>query len=288
LYAWIAQNRGTASVAFCCRVLSVRREGYYVWQKRLSRPDRDGALISALKDLRAQHPSYGVRSLRDGLPVTVGKPSYGKCYTLCRDNGLLQRRRKPHSITRRNFKDQLSEDLIKRDFTAAEANTKWLSDITEMKCKDGKLYVAAILDCFDGAIVGLSMAAHKRADLCVSTLNSAVGRYGKRPGLIIHSDRGSEYTSHKYRQALQKYKLLQSMGRTGSCYDNARMESFFATLKKELIYKLPLYKLSRQQVRQQIFVWIELYYNTERRYTANEGNLPPLKKRAMNQAQLAA
>ncbi len=199
-----------------------------------------------------------------------------------RDNHLLHRRKTPRGITKRNPKEQLSEDLIKRDFKASEANSKWLSDITEMKCADGKLYLAAILDCFDGAIVGISMTYHKRAELCVSALNSAIGRYGKKHGLIFHSDRGSQYTSREYREHLQKHILLQSIGRTGSCYDNARMESFFAILKKELIYKL-LYKLTRDQVRQKIFAWIELYYNIERRYTANEENLPPLEKRARYQ-----
>jgi Transposase and inactivated derivatives len=172
--------------------LSVRREGYYTWIKRTSRPRRDDELILALKAIRKKHPGYGVRSLRDELPEAVGKPSYGKCYKLCRDNGLLQRRRKAHGITRRNLADQLSEDLVKRNFTAPEENCKWLSDITEMKCKEGKLYLAAIQDCFDGAIVGMSMAAHKRAELCVAALDSAIGRYGKRPGLLVHSDRGSQ------------------------------------------------------------------------------------------------
>ena len=269
-------------------VLSVRREGYYEWQKRTNRSDRNNKLLSALKSIRSKHPNYGVRSLRDELPNNAEKPSYGKCYTLCRDNDLLQRRRKPHGITKRNPRDQLSEDLVKRDFKASEPNTKWVSDITEMKCKDGKLYLAAILDCFDGAIVGLSLATHKRTELCISALDNAIGRYGKRQGLILHSDHGSQYTSKTYRQELQKFKLRQSMGRAGSCYDNARMESFFATLKKELIYKMSFYKLTRQQVRHQIFAWIELYYNRERRYTANEGNMPPLKKRATNQIQTAA
>lgn len=221
--------------------------------------------------------------MRDALPSTIEKPSYGKCYRLCRDNNLLHRRKTPRSITKRNPEEQLSEDLIQRDFKAAEENSKWLSDITEVKCVDGKLYLAAILDCFDGAIVGMSIARHKRAELCVSALKSAIGRYGKKHGLILHSDRGSQYTSHEYREHLAKYQVLQSMGRTGSCYDNARMESFFATLKKELIYELPLYRLTRDQVRQKIFSWIELYYNIERRHTANEDNLPPLKKRAKYQ-----
>lgn len=210
------------------------------------------------------------------------RPSYGTCYKLCRKHGLLQRRRRPHGITKRNPADQLSDDLVQRDFKASEPNRKWLSDITEMKCKNGKLYLAAILDCFDGAIVGLSMGAHKQAELCVSALHNAVGRCGKREGLILHSDRGSQYTSRKYRNVLTHYRLRQSMGRTGSCFDNARMESFFATLKKELIYRLPLYKLTRDDVRCEIFSWIELYYNSDRRYTANENNLPPLKKRALS------
>ena len=125
------------------------------------------------------------------------------------------------------------------------------------------------------------MNSNKKAGLCVSALENAVGRFGKRDGLILHSDHGSQYTSRAYRSALTRYGLRQSMGRTGSCFDNARMESFFATLKKDLIYQMPLYKMTRKEVRYKVFAWIELYYNAERRYTANEGNLPPLKKRAL-------
>jgi len=269
-------------------VLSVRREGYYAWQKRKVRLNRDEELVSALYAIRKNHPKYGVQSMRDELPATIHKPSYGKCYRLCREHNLLQRRKTARGITRSNPKEQASEDLINRDFKSAAANTKWLTDISEIKCADGRLYLAAILDCFDGAIVGMSMASHKRAELCVSALKSAIGRYGKQAGLIIHSDRGSQYTSKEFRKELQCRKILQSMGRTGSCYDNARMESFFATLKKELIYDLPLSRLTRDQVRHYIFTWVELYYNTQRRNTANEDNLPPLKKRAMFLADRAA
>ena len=136
------------------------------------------------------------------------RPSYGTCYKLCREHGLLQCRKKPHGITKRNPADQLSEDLVRRDFKASEPSTKWLSDITAMKCKNGKLYLAAILDCFDGAIVGLAMGK-QQAGLCVSALHNAVGRFGKRDGLILHSDRGSQYTSQCYRNAL----LITSSGR---------------------------------------------------------------------------
>jgi transposase InsO family protein len=104
-------------------------------------------------------------------------------------------------------------------------------------------------------------------------------RYGTTDGLILHSDRGSQYTSVLFRETLQNKSMQQSMGRSGSCFDNARMESFYATLKKELIHCLPLWAMTRKEVRAKIFEWIESYYNLRRRYTANESNLPPLKKR---------
>lgn len=225
--------------------------------------------------------------LRKALPEE-SRPSYGTVYRICKENGLLQKRRRPRGLTRQNPLAQASEDLIKRDFTATAPNRKWLSDITQISCKDGILYIAAILDCFDGALVGLSVDTHKRAELCTAALQNAIGRYGKSEGLILHSDRGSQYTSRAFRSALRKQGLLQSMGRTGSCFDNARMESFFATLKKELIYRLPLSTLTRVQVRRIVFEWIHFYYNFERLTSMNDGFMPPLVKRKLFLAQLPA
>ena len=168
----------------------------------------------------------------DALPDTL-KPSYGKAYSICREYGLLQKRRKPHGITKADSKAQSAEDLIKRDFQSDTPNTKWLTDITEMKCRDGKLYLCAVLDCFDACIVGFSMDNNMKTPLCTSALNNAVKRYGKTEGLIIHSDRGSQFTSHLFRETLANKGFRQSMGRTGNCFDNARMESFFATRKTQ-------------------------------------------------------
>ena len=114
------------------------------------------------------------------------------------------------------------------------------------------------------AIVGMSMDKNKRAELCRSSYLAAVHRYGKTKGMIVHSDHGSQYTSHLFRDCLKAEGARQSMGRTGSCYDNARMESFFATLKKELIYGLALSKLTREEVKALVFRWIECDYNTIR------------------------
>lgn len=288
MYTWIHENSGKFSVALCCMALHVRREGYYDWLHRPSREARDAELVSALEKVRKVHPCYGVQSMLDELPKEE-KVSYGKGYRVCRDNGLLTKRRKPKSLTQPDPKAQAAEDLVKRDFTSAAPNEKWLTDITELACKDGKLYLCAVLDCFDGAIVGHSTDNNMKASLCTAALSSAVFRYGAGKDRILHSDRGSQFTSHLYQKTLESKGFQHSMGRTGSCYDNARMESFFATLKKELIYRLPLYKLARTQVKSLVFDWIETYYNRKRRHTANVGNLPPLCKRdTWNLQKLAA
>ena len=286
MYAWISENRGKSSVALCCAALKVRREGYYAWEKRIPQEQQDETLVSALKQARKANPCYGVQSLIDTL-LDDQKVSYGKGYRVCRDYGLLQYRRKPHGITVSDPAAQSADDLVQRDFTAALPGEKWLTDITEMQCKDGKLYLCAVLDCFDAAIVGFSMDINMKTPLCTAALNSAAARYGHSGGCIIHSDRGSQFTSHLYRETLDSKGFRQSMGRTGSCYDNARMESFFATLKKELIYRLPLYKMNRNEVRERVFDWIEGYYNRRRRHTSNEENMSPLVKRELFLRQIA-
>lgn len=274
------KHRGNVSIAMCCATLGVRREGYYAWKKRpRQRELRDAEMVSALKEIREKHPCYGVGSMIDELPEDK-KVSYGKGYVLCRDNGLLQKRRKPNSLTKQDRTKRTSDDLIKRDFKATVPGSKLLTDITEIKgCKDGKLYLCGVLDCFDGALVGLSMDTNMRAPLCTSAVLGAISRYGKAEGAVIHSDRGSQFTSNLFKETMLAKGIRQSMGKTGCCYDNARMESFFATLKKELIYRLPLYKMTRAEAKHRIFEWIESYYNRMRRHTSNEHNMPPLVKR---------
>jgi len=287
LYAWIEKNRGTASVSFCCAVLEVRREGYYSFLKRTPDDKRDEALISALKQIRKENPDYGTQSMINELPPEL-KTSYGKGYKICRDNGLLTKRRRPKSITKADPEAQKADDLVQRDFSANAPGIKVFTDITEMECSDGKLYYCGVLDGFDGAQIGYSMAEHMRAELCTAALMQAHRRFGLCEDCIVHSDRGSQFTSHLYRETLENHGFRQSMGQTGCCYDNARAESFFATLKKELIHKLPLYKLTKDEVRIKIMAWVEGYYNKKRRNTANAGNLAPLKKREQYYAEQKA
>ncbi|WP_172625470.1 DDE-type integrase/transposase/recombinase [Desulfitobacterium sp. LBE] len=141
------------------------------------------------------------------------------------------------------------------------------------------MYLAAILDCFDGTIVGLKMAEHMRAELCMDAFTSAAKTY-QAYGMIFHSDRGSQSTSKIYRDMLAAHGAIQSMSHTGRCFDNARMESFFATLKKERIYKIRTETMKMETVKSIVFRFIESYYNRRRIYTTNEG-YPPLVKRSL-------
>jgi transposase InsO family protein len=274
-------------------LFQLSRPGYYSWLKKKDAPDKNSPILSDLKEIRKKHRAYGVKRLHQALnkkreKKKMPRVSYGRVYGICSVNGLLQKVKRPRGITQQNRADQVSEDLIRRDFTADHPNRKWLGDITEIACKNGKLYISGVFDCFDGAIVGLSMENHKRASLCSSSLKEAVRRYGKDKDLIFHSDRGSQYTSREYRQLLDGYNIRQSMGRTGNCYDNARMESFFATLKKELIYRIPVTTLTREEVKRQIFRWVECEYNRDRLYSANENSMSPLEKRATYYSQQQA
>lgn len=213
------------------------------------------------------------------------RPSYGKGYRICKENGLLTKQRTPRSLTKADHQAQKAEDLVQRNFKSDKPGTKAFTDITEIPCSDGKLYVCGILDAFDSAITGFSMDTHMRAELCTAALMDSVRRYGHAEKCIVHSDRGSQFTSHLYRDVLEAQGFVQSMGRTGICYDNAKIESFWGTLKTELVYDLPLSRMTRDEVRHVIFEWVESYYNRRRRHTTNENHLAPLAKRALYHRQ---
>ena len=263
-----------------CRVLQVSEAGYYKWLKRQSIPYKYSELLAKIRQIRADNPDYGAYRIYLDLQLFHGfTGSYYLILKLCRMHHLmLKKKHHAKGITKADPAAQASENLIQQDFSSSSPNQKWLGDITEIPTADGKLYVAAVLDCFDGAIVGLKMANHMRAELCVDAFTSAAKKY-QAFGMLFHSDRGSQYTSKIYRETLFRYGALQSMSNTGKCYDNARMESFFATLKKERIYKIKTETMRMETVKSIVFRFIEIYYNRKRIYTTNEG-YPPLVKRS--------
>lgn len=262
-----------------CRVLGISEQGYYRFLRRPEKGRYDQMLLEqiyeCLREDTENGENYGVRRIIMWLRLHKNYTGGDRrIYRICREHHLtIQRRRRSNGITKVDRQAEKSENLIKRDFTAEKPNEKFLTDITEIHCKDGKLYLAAILDCFDGSIQGFAMAEHTQAELCVEALENAC-RGAEVRGLILHSDRGSQFTSRLFRAALQRHEIRQSMSGTGRCYDNARMESFFATLKKEKLYPADATLLSRAVVRSMVFRYIH-YYNL-RRITSVNGGLPPL------------
>ena len=204
-------------------------------------------------------------------------------YRTMSEAGLIHRTRRPHGITKADTATQDRENLIKRDFNATTPLKKLITDITEVQCADGKLYVSPILDCFNGEIVALEMRDNMKKELCIDTIKQLREKYGKLDGAILHSDRGCQYTSYAFRRTLVTNGIIQSLSGTARCYDNARMESFFATLKKEKLYQIPTYRMNREEVKTVIFRYIFGYYNTQRINSFNEGGLPPVALRTSKQ-----
>ena len=267
-----------------CRVLHVSESGYYRSLKRAERITRRQILLVKIKEIISRFPeneNYGARRIHLALRQQGENVSYSTVFRTMKDNNLLHKaKRHPNGITRADTAAQKADNLINRDFSADAPNQKWLTDITEVSCLDGKLYVAPILDCFNGEIVGLAVDDNMRAELCVRAFENACNSCGAR-AMILHSDRGSQFTSAAFRACLAKYEAVQSMSGIGRCYDNARMESFFATLKKEKLYRMNTKVLPMEQVKSIIFRYIMVYYNRQRIYTSNPGGWPPVTFRYM-------
>ena len=173
-----------------------------------------------------------------------------------------------------------SDDLLKRDFRSDIPLEKCITDITEIPASNGKLYVSAIFDCFDLSVPGLAMETNMKADLCIHTLENALTAYPALEGAVIHSDRGTQYTSDSYRQAIREHHIHQSMNSAGGrCHDNARCESMWARMKTELLYdRYDTKQMKVEELKVLIWRYFLSYWNNRRICTAN-GGLPPMVKR---------
>lgn len=287
---YVSGNRKRWPVVRMCKVLGISESGYYKHLRAQGRPDRDAEVLELIYGLLREDEenlNYGVRRIYEYLRLNKGYTGgMHRISRICREHGLtIRRNRRPHGITRADQAAQKSENLLQQDFTATAPNQKWLSDITQVSCQDAKLYLCAILDCYDGSIRGFHMDDNMRSELCIQAFQNAWKEDGARD-MIFHSDRGSQFTSHVFRAALRLRGARQSMSSTGRCYDNARMESFFATLKKEKLYRLDTRRLSIAEVKSIIFRYIH-YYNRRRIYSSN-GGFPPLVFRRVFYAAAAA
>ena len=214
-------------------------------------------------------------------PQGVQIPSERTVYRIMEELGISHTpKRKPYGITRTDKEARKSDDLLRRNFDADKPLTKCVTDITEVKAKDGKLYVSAVFDCYDSCVLGLAMDTNMRASLCVQTLKNAHDACHDLRGVIIHSDRGAQYTSQEYRTIVSRYGILQSMNSSGGrCHDNARCESMWARMKDELLYgRYNTEKMTIDELKTLIWRFFIGYWNN-RRICSRNGGLPPMVKR---------
>lgn len=274
-----------------CRVLEVSRQAFYQYLVNKDKPWKYEWLVEIIRAIIAEdeyNDTYGRKRMYQALKLKIPEgtilPSEGTIRKIMKQTGLIHSpKRKPNGITKADKEARKSDDLLKRNFSAEKPLEKGVTDITEVPAKDGKLYVSAIFDCFDSAVLGLSMANNMRAELCVQTLANACLSYPGLRGATVHSDRGSQYTSEKYRAAISQCGIRQSMNSAGGrCHDNARCESMWARMKEELFYtrnrKSQDYTIN--QLRSMIWRYFMSYWNN-RRICSSNGGLPPMLKRKL-------
>ncbi len=287
-FAFIDAEKALYPVRILCRVLRVSRSGYYAWRDR--KPS-----VRALEDERLRpkvveafktgRGTYGSPRVLDELIEQGFEVGRRRIARLMRELGLRGvSPRKFRVTTDSDHKYPIARNVLDRDFKASRPNEKWATDITYVWTREGWLYLATVMDLYSRRIVGWSMADHMRTELCLDALRMAIKQRTNVKGLVHHSDRGVQYASDDYRAALKARGIECSMSRRATCWDNAVAESFFGTLKNELIYRRPW--LDRETVRDAISEYIEVFYNRIRRHSTI-GNISPAKFEEMELAEAA-
>ena len=260
-----------------CEVLGIHFSGFYAWlnQPLSQRAREDQYLLGFIKQFWLESGAvYGYRKIYDDMQSAGESCGKNRIYRLMKAEGIQSQR----GYKRRGYYGGkpaiVAPNLVQRDFSADKPNQIWVTDITYIRTYDGWLYLAVVLDIFSRQIVGWSMQSRITTSLVMDALTMALWRRRPRAEVIVHSDQGVQYTSTEWRSYLKDNNLVASMSRRGNCHDNAVAESFFQLLKRERI-KRRIYK-NRSEARQDVFDYIELFYNPKRRH-GNNGNLSPIE-----------
>lgn len=274
----IHKNSSHFTVSKMCQTMEVSRSGYYAYLKRpeSERSKRQKYVLDKIRDIhRESYEIYGSPTITVELNNAGIPAGRGMVSRLMRKNGIKSRVKKKYKATTdSNHNLPVAENILNREFTADSRDKKWLSDITYIWTNEGWLYLAGIFDVFDGAIVGWAMDSRMTKSLVINALSEACINRKPEPGLLLHSDRGSQYCSEEYQKELAKKNFICSMSRKGNCWDNAPMESFWGKLKTEWLSWKKF--RTRDQAKQAVFEYIELFYNRKRLRSVN-GYIPPLK-----------
>jgi transposase InsO family protein len=264
-------------------MLGVSRSGYYKHLKIKAKPNKDDELLSAMIKILEEdeeNENYGKIRMRERLRELGHKCSPSRVSRIMDENGLKPvKKKKPNSITKADRAAQDSDNLLNGDFYTEKPNEKFVTDITQTPTLDGPLYICAIFDCYDNSVWGLEMADNMRAELVCSSLSSAILMNPAMRGAILHSDRGSQYTSSVFRETLDKLGVIQSMNSAaGRCYDNAKCESMWGRFKEEKLYKTDTSKMSMAEVKSMVWRYFYSYWNN-RRICSAIGGMAPFTKR---------
>ena len=275
-FVFIDAEKALYPLRILCRVLGVSRSGYYAWRARKpsARALEDERLRPKVVEAFASgRGTYGSPRVRDELVDQGLEIGRNRVARLMREMGLRGvSPRKFRVTTDSNHDHPIAKNLLDRNFEASKPNEKWTTDITYVWTGEGWLYLAVVMDLYSRRIVGWSAADHMRTSLCLDALRKALALRTDVEGLIHHSDRGVQYASAYYREALDAVGIECSMSRRANCWDNAVGESFFGTLKNELIYRRPW--LTREEARDAIAEYIEIFYNRIRRHSTIGGMSP--------------
>ncbi len=271
VYRFIEAEKASFPIAFLCRRLGVSPSGFYAWRHRPAskRAEADAALTSQISTIHAaSRGTYGAprihAELADAQAIRCGRKRVAR---LMRAAGLVGVcRRRGVRTTQRGEAQAPATDLVQRSFSASTPNQLWVADITYIPTWQGFLYLAVVLDAFSRRVVGWAMAGHMRAALVLDALEMALWNRQPAPGVIHHSDHGSQYTSLAFGQRCRRAGIVPSRGSVGDCYDNAMAESFFASLECELIDRSRWQ--TQSEARMAVFDDIEAFYNPRRRHSA--------------------
>jgi putative transposase len=270
IFSFIEQHREVWPVTLMCDTLGVSSQGFYDWRSRpkSEQQQRRDALLVEIRAVHAEvkerygSPRIHAELLAKGVPCCVNTVA-----KLMHDNGIRAKTaRKFRNTTDSNHALPVADNLLSREFDAQGPNERWVTDITYIPTREGWLYLAVVEDLYSRMVVGWAMSDTMTSRLVVDALEMAVARRLPDEGLLAHSDRGSQYASEHYQRLLGKHGIECSMSGVGQCWDNAPMESFFASLKKELVHHEDYQ--TRAQARASIFEYIETFYNPKRRHSS--------------------
>jgi transposase InsO family protein len=277
-FRFVDEHQAEYRITDLCRVAGVSRSSYYAWRGRplSARAVGDAEMLEVIRQIHHNsRGTYGAPRIAGQLRRAGHRASRHRVARLMRTDGLVGAHGRTKWRRGRHPAMVPAPDLLQRDFTAARSDLRWVADISEFACCDGKLFLAGIRDLHDHTLVGWSMGERQTTDLVVAALVMALGRRNPTDELLHHADHGTQYTSVEFTNRLSDWGLAGSYGSVGDCYDNAAMEAFWATLKKEIRHIWgPLEEFTRSEMRTILFDYIEVFYNRSRHQVGLDDRTP--------------